>query len=583
MSQDTEAKNDLLETNEETENFAELFEQSIKQERREGTVVKGTIVEVSQKDVLIYVGLKSEGRISLKEFFSEAEQAELKVGDEIDVYIERMEDKNGNTVLSREKALREEAWFKYEDFHKRNISVDGKIIGRVKGGLAVDLGGIIAFLPGSQVDIRPIRDVATLIGVVQPFKILKMDQNQGNVVVSRRAILEESRAEARDSLLSVIKEGDILEGTVKNITDYGAFIDLGSIDGLLHITDISWRKISHPSEVLYLGQQLRVMVIKYNEETKRVSLGLKQLESNPWEGMNEKYKTGMIINGAITTITDYGAFVEIEPGVEGLVYHTEIGWNSKNTHPRKLVKTGDKVGAMVLEVDITKHKISLSIKQCQDNPWQQFSGNHPIGSEVEGIIQNIADFGMFVTINSDNLADAIEALVPAVELSWNEKPEDELKKYKKGDSIKGIVLAVDLDRERVTIGIRQLTKDNLMEAMQRFNKDDIVTCTVTVIKKDGIEVELAEGLTTFIKKNELSKHKSEQRPERFGIGDKIDAKIIMLEVADRKIGLSIKTLEIEEEKRVIAEYGSKDSGASLGEILGMALNKDNEKRAKETE
>jgi small subunit ribosomal protein S1 len=567
--------------NSQFENFAELFEQSIKEEKREGTVVKGKIVNLTNSDVIIDVGLKSEGRISTKEFTDLHGNLAIKIGDTVDVFIERLEDRDGNTQLSREKALKEEAWYKFEDLHNQNAVVEGKIIGRVKGGFAVDIGRIIAFLPGSQVDIRPIKDIAPLIDIIQPFKILKMDRHQGNVVVSRRAILEESREKDKEALLSSIAEGTTLEGDVKNITDYGAFIDLGSIDGLLHITDISWNKISHPSEVLSIGQRIKVVVIKYNEETKRVSLGLKQLEKNPWEGFADKYQTGVKIHGTVTTVTDYGAFVELEQGVEGLVYHTEISWNAKNVHPRKLLKTGDKVDVVVLELDISKHKISLSIKQCKENPWNTFAEKHPINSEVEGIIQNIADFGMFITIGEEGSDDAVEALIPAMELSWDEKPENELKKYKKGDKVKGIILSIDTERERITVGIKQLAKDNFVDALGSLKKGDDVTCTVVNVKKDGIDVEIVEGVKTFIKKTELSKHKSEQRPERYGVGDKLDAKIIALEPAERKISLSVKALEVDEEKRAIAEYGSKDSGASLGEILGMALKDKDKEKAEE--
>lgn len=561
------------------ESFADLFEQSIREEKREGTVVKGTVLSVTHADVIVDVGLKSEGRISIKEFTQDGQEMTLQVGDVVDVFIERLEDRGGNTIVSREKALKEESWYKFEDLHRQNAVIEGKIMGRVKGGFAVDLGKIIAFLPGSQVDIRPIKDIAPLIDVAQPFKILKMDRHQGNVVVSRRAILEESRAEAREALLSNIAEGSVLEGTVKNITDYGAFIDLGSIDGLLHITDISWNKISHPSEALSLGQVVKVMVIKYNEETKRVSLGLKQLEKNPWDGLTEKYQPGTKIQGTVTTVTDYGAFVELEPNVEGLVYHTEISWNSKNVHPRKLLKTGDKVEVAVIEMDVAKHKISLSMKQCKENPWKKFAETHAINSVIDGVVQNIADFGMFLLIGEEGSDDAIEALVPAMELSWEEKPENELKKYKKGDKVQGMVISIDLERERVTIGIKQLAKDSFSESAGSIKKGDVLTCSVVDVKKEGIEVEISDGLTVFIKKAELSKHKSEQRPERFGVGDKVDAQVIAFEPKERKLTLSIKALEAEEEKKAIAEYGSKDSGASLGEILGMALNKDKKEKA----
>ena len=556
--------------NQMTESFADLFEQSIKDEKREGSVVKGLVIKTTDTEIFVDVGLKSEGRILAKEFEDENGVVTVSVGDEVEVYIERLEDRHGNTVLSRDKALREEAWYKFEELLKQNSTVEGRIIGRVKGGFAVDIGRIIAFLPGSQVDIRPVKDISPLIEVAQPFKILKMDRVQGNVVVSRRAILEESRAEARDELLSNIAEGSTLDGTVKNITDYGAFIDLGAIDGLLHITDISWEKISHPSEKLSLGDTIKVIVIKYNEETKRVSLGLKQLEENPWDSLVDKYKTDMEVEGTVTTVTDYGAFVELEPSVEGLIYHTELSWNSKNIHPRKLVKAGDKVKVKILEVDISKHKISLSMKQCQENPWATFTQTHPIGTEVEGTVENVADFGVFIKMGED--ANAIEALIPAMELSWEAKPEEELKKYKKGDVVKGLVLATDVEKERITVGVKQLTEDSFADAIKEYNTGDVVTAQVVNIRKDGIEVEISEGVKTFIRKNDLSRHKSEQRPDRFGEGDKIDAKIINVDAKERKLTLSIKAYEDAEEKKAIEEYGSKDSGASLGDILGVALN-----------
>lgn len=559
------------------EDFAQLFEESIKVECKEATVTSGLIVAIDNDSVLVDVGLKSEGRIPLKEFASlEGIIPALQVGDMVDVYIERV-DGRGRTVLSREKAIREESWTKFEDLHSREVNVDGVIIGRVKGGFAVELGGIIAFLPGSQVDIRPIKDISALMNIAQPFKILKMDRDQGNIVVSRRAILEESRQEARSELLSNIAEGSILDGVVKNITDYGAFIDLGSIDGLLHITDISWNKISHPSEMLTLGQQLKVCVIKYNQETQRVSLGLKQLEKNPWDKFAEKYKVGVKFKGAVTTVTDYGAFVELEPGVEGLVYHTEISWNSKNIHPRKMIKTGDEVEVVILELDISKHRISLSIKQCQLNPWVAFVESNPIGSVVEGMISNVADFGIFLTLNHNNPDLAIDALIPAAELSWEETPEKELKKHKREDILKGVVLTADAERERITIGVKQLTPGGKASAessssdSSRHAKDSTVTCTVTTIEKDGVVVEL-DGMTTFIKKADLSKHRAEQRADRFAVGERVDAKVIGYDKSG-KISLSIKALEVEQEKKAIEEYGSTDSGASLGDILGAALNK----------
>ena len=554
------------------ENFEKLFEESIANEKKEGTVVKGTVISIVKDMALVEVpGLKSEGLIPLKEFRTEDEGNTPEIGKEYDVYIERTEGRGGQSVLSREKAFREEAWFKFEELYNQDANVEGRIIGRVKGGFAVELGGIVAFLPGSQIDIRPIKDISVLLDIEQPFKILKMDRDQGNVVVSRRAILEESRAEARDELLSKIEEGTVLEGVVKNITDYGAFLDLGPIDGLLHITDISWSKISHPSEVLTLGDTLKVIVIKYNKEIQRISLGLKQLEKNPWEDFESKYKVGEKFKGRITTVTDYGAFVELEPNVEGLVYHTEISWNSKNAHPRKLINADEEVEVIVLEIDVAKHRISLSIKKCTENPWEKFVDRHPVGSEIEGVVQNVADFGVFIMIDAGDPDKRVEALVPAIELAWEGSQEDELKKYKSGDVVKGVVLTSDIDRERITVGVKQLTPDSVGDAMSKYPKGSIVTCTVTDVKKDSVEVEIDPLIKAIIKKADLSKHKSEQRCEKFGVGDKIDAKVTAIDASSRKLSLSIRALEIDAEKKAIKEYGSVDSGASLGDILGAAL------------
>jgi small subunit ribosomal protein S1 len=574
--QPKELNNDLF-----TENFADLFADSIKEECKEGTVSRGVIVAIDHDSLLVDVGLKSEGRIALKEFASaDGIVPELSVGGMVDVYIEKV-DGRGKTILSREKAVREESWRKFEDLHKQEVNVDGIIIGRVKGGFAVELGGIIAFLPGSQVDIRPIKDMATLMNISQPFKILKMDRDQGNIVVSRRAILEESRKEARSELLSTIAEGSVLDGVVKNITDYGAFIDLGSIDGLLHITDIAWNKISHPSEVLTIGQQIKVCVIKYNHETQRVSLGLKQLEQNPWEKFSSKYVAGAKFKGIVSTVADYGAFIELEAGVEGLVHHSEIAWNSKNIHPRKMIKPGDEVEVMVLELDISKHRISLSIKRCQPNPWILFVESNPIGSVVEGVVSNIADFGMFITIHYDNPDLAIDALIPAVELSWEENPEKDLKKYKRDDVVKGVVLTADADRERITVGIKQLDPSKAPSgegsgpSFMKYEKNAVYTCVVKEVSDQGIVVDL-EGEAVLIKKTDLSKHKEEKNPYRFAVGERIDAKVVGYDKT-AKVVLSIKALEMDQARKAIEEYGSMDSGASLGDILGAALNKNEEK------
>lgn len=557
------------------EEFTQLFEEYIRDEKREGQVVQGTIVKIDHDSVSVDVGLKSEGRVALSEFSSEGLKPHLQIGDIIEVFIERLEGRGGRIVLSREKAIRDAAWIKFEQMCTHGANVEGSIMGRVKGGFAVELGGIVAFLPGSQVDIRPVKDASVLVGVKQLFKILKVDKDHGNVVVSRRAILDESRQEVRQQQLGNIKEGEILEGVVKNITNYGAFVDLSFIDGLLHITDISWSKISHPSEVLSIGQTVKVMVIKYNPESQRISLGLKQLGDNPWHGLEERYPSGTKLKGVISTVVDYGAFVELEPSVEGLVYHTEMSWNLKNVHPRKLFKPGDEVEVVVLEIDVDRHRIGLSIKRCKDNPWVQFAEKYPIGSAVQGVIKNIADFGMFMTVDDGqgniNPDEAIDVLIPAVEISWTKSPEQALKDYEKGDQVQGVVENIDLERERVTISIKKATQDDVSQSAKKLMKVGVVTCSVVDVQKDGIEVELEGGGRAFIKKTELSKHKDEQRVNKFSVGDRVDAKVMNFDDKSRQFSVSIRALEADMEKKAIAEFGSADSGASLGDILGAAL------------
>ncbi len=564
MTSSAAAKNDFFTG----ENFADLFEASIKNNNvTEGSVVKGTIVAIENDVVLIDVGLKSEGRVPVKEFSLGTSTPEVKVGDEVEVYLERFENRNGEVQLSREKALREESWARLEKACENGVRVDGTIFGRVKGGFTVDIEGAVAFLPGSQVDIRPIRDISPLMGISQPFQILKMDRKRGNIVVSRRAVLEESRVEARNELLGKIYEGQVLEGVVKNITDYGAFIDMGGIDGLLHVTDISWRRINHPSEVFSLGQSIKVVVTKFDQNTKRVSLGMKQLEKNPWEGIQEKYKIGARFKGTITNITDYGAFVELEDGIEGLVHVSEMSWVKKNTHPSKIVSTSQKVDVMVLDIDPSKHRISLGMKQCEDNPWANFSGHTKVGDVIEGEIKNITDFGLFIGLKGD-----IDGLVHHSDISWTEPGETAIKKYKKGDVVKAKVLAIDVEKERISLGIRQLEGNPVETEMSGVKKGDVVTCTVTEISEDGLNAKISDNVSVFIKRNELSRDRQEQRPDRFAIGDRVDAKVTGVDKGG-KLTVSIKALEVEEQKKAIAEYGSTDSGASLGDILGAALHK----------
>jgi small subunit ribosomal protein S1 len=551
------------------EDFAALLEETFGHgELTEGSVIKGTVLSIDGDNVLIDVGLKSEGRVPLKEFGASGQAPEIKVGDVVDVYLERMENRNGEAVLSRERARREEAWTQLEIAFEKTERVTGTIFGRVKGGFTVDLSGAVAFLPGSQVDVRPIRDVGPLMGTPQPFQILKMDRRRGNIVVSRRAVLEESRAEQRSELLANLKEGQVLEGMVKNITDYGAFVDLGGVDGLLHVTDIAWRRINHPSEALSIGQTVKVQVIRYNPETQRISLGMKQLDADPWEGVELKYPVGTKFTGRVSNITDYGAFVELEPGVEGLVHVSEMSWTKKNVHPGKIVSTSQEVEVMVLEVDPQKRRISLGLKQCYDNPWDTFSAKYPPGSELQGEIKNITEFGLFVGLPGD-----IDGMVHLSDLSWEQDGDVAVKNYNKGDIVKTRVLDVDVEKERISLGIKQLSEDPFASAMDGISKGDTVTCTVTAVTDGGLEVTVGGNLPGFIRRADLSRERSEQRPDRFAVGDRVDARVTNIDKRDRKLTLSVKAHEMAEEKQAMAEYGSSDSGASLGDILGAALNR----------
>ncbi len=532
----------------------------------DGSVVTGRVVRLTDEFAIVDVGLKSEGRVALKEFGPAGTSPEVKPGDIIELFVERYEDRDGTIVLSREKARREEAWSTLEKSFEANVRVNGTIYGRVKGGFTVDLGGAVAFLPGSQVDIRPVRDVAPLMGVPQPFQILKMDRARGNIVVSRRAVLEETRAEQRSELIQGLQEGQILDGVVKNITDYGAFVDLGGVDGLLHVTDIAWKRINHPSEALTIGQHVKVQVIRFNSDTQRISLGMKQLEVDPWEGVDLKYPMGARYSGRVTNITDYGAFVELEPGVEGLVHVSEMSWTKKNVHPGKIVATSQEVDVMVLDVDASKRRISLGIKQVQRNPWEQFAEEHPAGSEIEGEIRNITEFGLFIGLTGD-----IDGMVHMSDISWDEAGEAAMAKFNKGDVVKAKVLDVDVEKERISLGIKQLASDPAAAVLDKVKKGEIVTCVVTAVQSNGIEVKVDDMLTGFIRRAELARDKADQRPDRFSVGEKIDAKITAVDRAARKLSLTIKGKEVDEDKQAIEEYGSADSGASLGDILGAAI------------
>jgi small subunit ribosomal protein S1 len=561
----------------ENTSFAALLDESFKGVKSfEGSVVEGTVVGVDDEFVTLDVGLKSEGRIPLREFGMAGQPSEIKLGDKVEVFIERMENREGEAGLSREKARREESWVLLEKQHKANERVTGTIFGRVKGGFTVDLAGAVAFLPGSQVDIRPVRDITPLFGTPQPFLILKMDRARGNIVVSRRAVLEESRAEARTELVAGLKEGQELKGVVKNITDYGAFIDLGGVDGLLHVTDISWKRINHPSEVLQVGQTINVKIIRFNEESQRISLGIKQLDADPWQGVGDRFKPGQRYKGRVTNIADYGAFVELEEGIEGLVHVSEMSWTKKNIHPGKILSTSQEVEVMVLDVDVNKRRISLGLKQCGENPWIKFAESHKVGTVLEGEIRNITEFGLFVGIG-----DQIDGMVHMSDLSWTETGEEAIKNFKKGDMLKVKVLEIDGEKERVSLGVKQLSENPGGEVSHGkkseapaaraggADKGSVVTCTVSAITPGGIEVTVGDS-KGFIKKGDLSRERSEQRSDRFAVGEKVDAKIIK---SDRsgKLELSIKAREIDEDKAAMAEYGSSDSGASLGDILGAAL------------
>jgi small subunit ribosomal protein S1 len=559
------------------EDFAALLDETLGRNIGfEGSVITGRVMRVEDDIVVIDVGLKSEGRVPLKEFAPAGQKAEVKPGDLIEVFIERYEDRDGGILLSREKARREESWTLLERQFQASGRVTGVIFGRVKGGFTVDLNGAVAFLPGSQVDIRPIRDVGPLMGSPQPFQILKMDRARGNIVVSRRAVLEETRAEQRSELIQGLKEGQILDGVVKNITDYGAFVDLGGVDGLLHVTDIAWRRINHPSEALTIGQGVRVQVIRFNSETQRISLGMKQLEADPWEGVGVKYPRGAKYSGRVTNITDYGAFVELEPGVEGLVHVSEMSWTKKNVHPGKIVSTSQEVEVMILEVDESKRRISLGLKQCMQNPWEAFLEGNPPGAEVSGEIRNITEFGLFIGLPGD-----IDGMVHLSDLSWDQQGEVAVNAYQKGQVVRAKVLDVDVEKERISLGVKQLADDPAAATLDKLRKGEVVTCVITAVQANGIEVKVDDSVTGFIRKAELSRDRSEQRPDRFAVGDKIDAKITAVDRASRKLALTVKGKELDEEKDAMAEFGTTDSGASLGDILGAAIRRRNAAARKE--
>jgi len=546
--------------------FEALLNESLELETpKEGNVVKGKVIAVEAGQAIIDIGYKMEGRIDLKEFALAGQDPEVGEGDTVEVFLERVENSKGEAVLSREKARREEAWDKLEKAAKTEEKVQGIIFGRVKGGFTVDLDGAIAFLPGSQVDVRPIRDASSLMNVVQPFQVLKMDRRRGNIVVSRRAILEESRAEQRAEVVGNLAEGKIVEGIIKNITDYGAFVDLGGVDGLLHVTDMAWKRISHPSEKLSIGDNVKVQVIKINQDTQRISLGMKQLEEDPWKNIHDKFAIGTKHNGVVTNITDYGAFVELDAGVEGLVHVSEMSWTKKNAHPGKIVSTSQEVEVTVLEIDTEKRRVSLGLKQTTGNPWENFASSNPVGTKLEGEIKNITEFGLFIGLDGD-----IDGMVHLSDISWDKSGEEAIKDFTKGQTVEAKVIDIDVEKERVSLSVKDLADDPFTNVVKSLKRGSIVTAIVTAVQENGIEVE-HEGLKSFIRKGDLSRDRSEQRSERFAVGNKLDARVTNIEKNNRKISLSIKALEIAEEKEAVQQYGSSDAGASLGDILGAAL------------
>ncbi len=563
MSQ-TETPDSLNPTQDE---FAALLAESFsKDDIREGSVIKGKIVSIEKDQAVIDVGLKMEGRVPMREFDVAGKPSGLGVGDEVEVYLERVENALGEAVLSRDKARREESWNRLEKQYEAGEKVTGVIFNKVKGGFTVDLDGAVAFLPGSQVDIRPVRDIGPLMHQDQPFQILKMDRRRGNIVVSRRAVLEETRAEQRADIVGRLAEGQVIEGLVKNITDYGAFIDLGGIDGLLHVTDMAWRRVNHPSEILNVGDTVKVQIIRINMETQRISLGMKQLQDDPWQAIDAKYPVKSRFTGTVTNIADYGAFVELEPGVEGLIHISEMSWTKKNVHPGKIVSTSQEVEVQILEVDPNKRRISLGLKQIQENPWEVFLSDHPKGSEVEGPIRNITEFGLFV-----GLEGGVDGMVHLSDLDWNRPGDEAIKDYKKGDDVTAVVLDVDSSKERISLGIKQIGSDPA-ESLGEYKKGSIVTCEVVAVQENGIEVKIADSeFVTFVKRSDLSRDRSEQRPERFSVGNKIDAAVINVDKASRRVTVSVKALEFAQEKEAVEQFGSTDSGASLGDILGAAM------------
>ena len=577
MSNITEIQQDNLAQDSATKEFAKLLEESFKiNQINEGKIVKGTVVSIESDLVIVDVGLKTEGRISLSEFSSHDGSHSLEIGDQVDVYLERIENALGDAVLSRDKAKREENWIKLEEDQKNNVIVEGIINGKVRGGFTVDIDGTQAFLPGSQVDVRPVKDIRPFMNAPQSFHILKMDKKRGNIVVSRKSVLSENSSIDKSEVLNNLNEGQEIEGIVKNITDYGAFVDLGGVDGLLHVTDISWKRINKPSEAINIGDKIKVKILKIIKEDMKISLGMKQLLDDPWLDSESKYIVGNKYKGIVTNMADYGAFVEVDGGLEGLVHVSEMSWVSKIQKPENYVAIGDELEVMVLEIDTNKKRLSLGIKQCVDNPWENFAQKNPIGTVLKGNIQNITDFGIFVQVE-----EGLDGLVHLSDIDWKVPGDLAIKEYSVGQEIEAQILDFEIDKERISLGIKQLADDPIGNV--DLKKGSVITCAVINTDKGGINVEIGEGFPAFIKRNDLSMDKSEQDPSRFEVGQKVDAKIMSFDKKSRRVTLSIKALQISDEKEAIKQYGSKDSGASLGDILGEAFDKNSETQEDVTE
>ena len=550
-----------------TESFAQLFEESLKEiETRPGSIVRGVVVAIDKDIVLVDAGLKSESAIPAEQFKNAAGELEIQVGDEVDVALDAVEDGFGETLLSREKAKRHEAWITLEKAYEDAETVVGVINGKVKGGFTVELNGIRAFLPGSLVDVRPVRDTLHLEGKELEFKVIKLDQKRNNVVVSRRAVIESENSAERDQLLENLQEGMEVKGIVKNLTDYGAFVDLGGVDGLLHITDMAWKRVKHPSEIVNVGDEITVKVLKFDRERTRVSLGLKQLGEDPWVAIAKRYPEGTKLTGRVTNLTDYGCFVEIEEGVEGLVHVSEMDWTNKNIHPSKVVNVGDVVEVMVLDIDEERRRISLGLKQCKNNPWQQFAETHNKGDRVEGKIKSITDFGIFIGLDG-----GIDGLVHLSDISWNVAGEEAVREYKKGDEIAAVVLQVDAERERISLGVKQLAEDPFNNWVALNKKGAIVNGKVTAVDAKGATVELADGVEGYLRASEASRDRVEDATLVLSVGDDVEAKFTGVDRKNRAISLSVRAKDEADEKDAIATVNNKQEDGNFSNAMAEAF------------